>query len=315
MKIIYDIGRIKKFKRPVLAIGVFDGLHLGHRFVIKKTVKQAKRIRGISIVMTFYPHPNHVLRPARYLPFLVSLKHRLKLIESLKVDVCIVVDFTKNFSNLSAQDFVERFIIKNIRPQEIFVGSNFTFGKSRGGHVGLLKKLGDFYGFKTREIAPFKLSGKIISSTLIRSLIKKGNLKKAGLFLGRPVSILGKVIKGEKRGRVLGFPTANISVSFEVMPYSGVYAVKIVFKKRKFLGIAFIRKQSPFKKNLKSALEVHIFNFKENLYGQEIEVEFYKKIRPEKRFKNSDALKKQIENDAQEVKKIFSHFKPTVKTS
>ncbi|MDP2939387.1 MAG: bifunctional riboflavin kinase/FAD synthetase [Candidatus Omnitrophota bacterium] len=313
MQVIYDISKIKQFKKAVLAIGVFDGLHLGHQLVIKKTVEEAKKINGKTIVLTFFPHPNHVLKPAKYLPFLVSLKHRLKLIEKLGVDVCILVNFTENFSNLSARNFVERFLVKKIKPRKIFVGADFTFGKDKNGNVDLLRKLGDFYGFKTKEIPRLKISGEVISSTLIRGLIKDGNLNKASLFLGRPVSILGKVMKGKGIGRVLGFPTANITNSHEVMPSTGVYAVRVAFNKRKFLGMAYIAGPRLYK-NLKPFLEVHVFNFKKNLYGKEIEVEFYKKIRKEKRFKHQNALRKEIGNDAKKVKKFFSPH-PNLKTA
>ncbi len=309
MKVIYEIGRIKKFKNPVLAIGVFDGLHLGHQLVIKKVVRTAKKIRGTSVVLTFFPHPHPVLTDAKNFPLLISLKQRLGLIENLGVDVCIVVNFTKDFSNLTASDFVKDFLIKKINPREIFVGSDFAFGKDKSGNAELLERLGRSYGFKTRQIPPFKIGGRVVSSTLIRGLITKGELKKASLFLGRPVTILGRVVKGKGKGRVLGFPTANIYPSFKVMPKSGVYAVKMILKKRKFPGMAFIR-NSP-----KPAFEVHIFNFREDIYSEEIEVEFYNKIRTIKRFKKPDSLKKQIEDDEKKARKFFRKIHSAANTS
>jgi riboflavin kinase/FMN adenylyltransferase len=186
------------------------------------------------------------------------------------------------------------------------VGTGFTFGKRRSGNVKLLERLGDFHGFKIREIAPFKLSGKIVSSTLIRSLIKKGKLSTARLFLGRPVSILGKVIKGKGLGRILGYPTANISILNEAAPPSGVYAVKVIFNKIKLPGMAFINSEPQNKRGIRrTVLEVHIFNFNKNIYGKGIETEFYKKIRAKKTFKRLNFLKKQIESDSIIVKKFF----------
>ncbi len=314
MKVIYDSGQNKKFqfRNPVLAIGIFDGLHLGHQYIIKRTVAEAKRIGGTSIVLTFYPHPNHVLKSEDF-SLLVSLKHRLKLIEELRVDVCIIVDFTKRFSSLAAEEFVENFIITKIGPLVVFVGADFTFGKNRTGNVDLLKKIGVQCGFKTIRIAPLRILGKIISSTLIRSLIRKGKLNKASSFLGRPVSILDSVIKGEGLGNTLGFPTANVFCVEQALPPPGVYAVRIISKKIKFLGMAFNLGMLPsFKeRKIKANLEVHIFNFRKNIYGQEIEVEFYKKIRAVKKFKKPNSLKEQIGHDAREVKRFFRQFNPT----
>jgi len=310
MKVIYGIGRIKKFNNPVLAIGVFDGLHRGHQLIIKKVVRSAKKVRGTSIVLTFHPHPNHVLKNRKKFPLLVSLEQRLKLIENLGIDVSIVVNFSKDFSSLSAEDFVKNFLIKKIKPREVFVGSDFAFGKDKSGNAELLRRLGEVYGFKTRQIPPLKISAQVISSTLIRNLISSGQLDKASLFLGRRVSVLGRVVKGRGIGRILGFPTANIYPSSDVLPPSGVYAVKMVLNKRKLSGMAFIRNSF-----LKPAFEVHAFNFRKNIYSQEIEVEIYNRIRAAKRFKKLDSLKRQIKDDEKEVRKFFLQLHSPPNTS
>jgi riboflavin kinase/FMN adenylyltransferase len=307
MKIIYGSGRIKKLNllKPVLAIGIFDGVHLGHKLIIKSAVKKAREINGTSVVMTFYPHPENVLNNQNKLALLVSLKHRLKLIEELKVDVCIVINFTKRFADFSAKEFVYRFIAENIKPRIIYIGGNFNFGKNKIGKFGLLRTMGNQLGFKVMKIAPLKISGSIVSSTLIRGLIRKGKLGRASLFLGRQVSVLGKVIRGKGIGRILGFPTANVFCQQEVMPSPGVYAIKAAMDKRKFLGMAFNVGALSSINKIKANLEAHLFNLNKNIYGQEIEIEFYKKIRSVKRFKKQQSLKKQIENDAKEVKKYF----------
>ncbi len=312
MKIIYERGQLKKlnFKNPVLAIGIFDGVHLGHQLVIKRTVEEAKRINGTSIVLTFFPHPQHILKPGPNLALLIPLEERLRLINELKVDVCIVVNFTKNFAAFSAEDFVRDFIINKIKPLVIFVGADFNFGKDRQGDVEMLSRMGILHGFETVKIAPLKILGMPISSTLIRKLINKCEFAKASLFLGRPISVLGKVIKGKGLGRILGFPTANIVCLNQAIPPAGVYAVKVILKKRKLLGMVFnIGLQQPNKKKLKANLEVHIFDFCKNLYGRELNIEFYEKIRSVKKFKKQDSLIKQIEEDAKRVKKFFLHFK------
>lgn len=319
MKTIYDNGQFKglKFKNPVLAIGVFDGVHRGHQHIIRKTISAAKKIGGTSIILTFYPHPEHVLKKIKYPDLLASLNYRLKLIAALKADVCIVINFTKKFSDFSAEEFIINFILKKFKPRYIFVGSDFVFGKNRSGNIEFLKKLGSLYGFKTIKVKPLKINGKIISSTLIRSLIKKGDLQEAGLLLGRSVSVSGTVKRGKGVGRILGFPTANISNLGQAIVPSGVYAVKVVLKNKKFLGMAFnVRVSDRFKnKKIKANLEVHIFNFRKNIYGQEIEVEFYKKMRNVKKFKEIHSLKRQIENDAKEVKKFFHQMPSLINAS
>ena len=205
---------------------------------------------------------------------------------------------------------MNNFIIKKINPKTIYVGDNFNFGSNKSGDVELLERMGRRLGFRAVKIRHLKISGRIISSTLIRSLIRGGNLARASLFLGRPVSVFGEVIKGKGVGRILGFPTANVFCPQEAMPSPGVYAIKSIINGRKLLGMAFhIGAFAYSKKNkIKANLEAHLFNFNNNLYGEEIEIEFYKRIRPIKRFKNQDYLKKQIENDAREVRKFFRSF-------
>lgn len=307
MKVIYGIGKAKRpSQNPVLAIGVFDGLHLGHRYLLEKVVRQAKRLRGISMVMTFFPHPLHVLKPDCSPPFLVPLKQRLKLMEQLGIEVCLVVHFTRKFSYLTATRFMEEYIIQSINPQEIFIGRDFKFGHARQGDSRLLRDFGKIYGFKVYVVAPRKEYGDVISSTRIRSLIATGRLALAQRLLGRPVSILGQVRKGDGRGKTLGFPTANIHPVGQVLPPCGVYAVEVVVKNKTYRGMANIgRRPSFYEENSPVHVEVHIFDFHKNIYKREIEVRFFRKIRAEKQFISVEELMRQLRKDEQTIRMCF----------
>ena len=226
MKVIYGIGKTKfPFPNPVLTIGVFDGLHKGHQKLIRQMVRRAEKLKGTSIVMTFHPHPIKVLHPQKYLPYIISLDYRLKLINQLNVNVCYVVKFTKKLSDLTPEKFVEKYIVQEINPKEIYIGPDFSFGKDHKGSGEALKALSKEYGFKVKPVKAFLLKESVpchetfqkIGSTLIRYLISEGRLKEAAKYLGRRVSIMGKVMHGDARGRKLGFPTLNIYPADEVI--------------------------------------------------------------------------------------------------
>jgi len=299
MKVIYGIGKVKKvFKNTVLAIGVFDGLHIGHQKLIKAAVKKAKLLGGPAIVMTFSPHPVQVLKPDNYLPFVISLPHRLKLIERLDVMACVVVHFTKQFSQLAAGEFIKRYLVDRINPMEIFVGNDFRFGKDRGGTLEYFKESGRKYGFKVNTVFPVKGGRTKIGSSRIRRLIINGKLHSAKNFLGRNVSVMGKVVRGQQRGKGLGFPTANIFPENAVVPPVGVYVAYIVIDNKRFEGMANVGRRPTFhRKNNNINVEVHIFDFKRTLYGKEVTVEFVKKIRNEKEFAKKEKLIAQLKRD------------------
>jgi len=307
MKVIYGIGKVKKvFQNTVLAIGVFDGLHIGHQKLIKTAVKRAKSLGGPAIVMTFSPHPVQVLKPDKYLPFVVSLPHRLKLIEDLGVVICVVVHFTKRFSQMSPREFVKRYIVERINPKEIFVGDDFRFGKDRGGTLDYFKGVGDKHGFKVNSVLPVNGGSNKIGSSRIRQLIIGGKITAAKKYLGRHVSVMGTVRRGERRGKILGFPTANIFPENAVIPPLGVYAVHVIIGKEKFNGMANIGKRPSFNRNGgKVNIEVHIFNFNKELYNKDIIVEFVKKIRNERVFDTKEKLIAQLKRDQAKTQSIL----------
>jgi riboflavin kinase/FMN adenylyltransferase len=302
MKVIHGINKIKKFKNPVVALGVFDGVHLGHRKILQEAVSKANGIKGTSVVLTFWPHPQGE-------ESLYSLEHRLRLIEELGIDVCIVVNFNKHFAKIKADDFIQDILVKRIGARHILVGKNFRFGRNAEGDFKTLNKTCKNYNFKVRIFDVIRIDTKPISSTYIRTLIKKGDLTKAQKLLGRPVSILGTVIKGVSQGHKLGFPTANIDPHHEVIPPQGVYAVEVIFKNKRFNGACNIGPKPRFStqysiRNTQYAktIEVYIFDFKKNIYGEYLEIQFLKKVRDEKKFKTVQDLVSRIKKDVKAVK-------------
>ena len=307
MKVIYGIGKVKKTIRDaVLAIGVFDGLHLGHQKLIKAAVRRARSIQGPAIVMTFFPHPVQVLQPRNYLPFIVSLPHRLKLIEDLGADLCLVVRFTKRFSRLTAQRFIDRYLLGPVRPREIFVGSDFRFGRDRQGTADFFRTIGRRHDFKVHTVAPVRFAGQKIGSSRIRQLISDGKMPLAGRLLGRPVSVMGKVIRGDGRGKTLGYPTANIVPENDVVLPVGVYAVLVVIGPRCYAGMANVGRRPSFKKRQsRLGIEVHIFRFARNVYNRCVMIEFVEKIRDEKKFRSRESMIAQLKRDERKSRTIL----------
>jgi riboflavin kinase/FMN adenylyltransferase len=293
MKVIFGIGKVKRIRRAVVALGVFDGLHLGHLKVLKNLTHYAKRIKGKSVVITFSPHPQQK-------PDIYSLEHRLRLLQKIAIDLCIVIKFTPSFARISATEFIKNFLIKKIHPFALFVGENFTFGTGAAGDPALLRKFAKRRIFRLKTFPVYKVRKKTISSTYIRRLILDGKLSTAASLLGRPVSILGTVITGSRLARYLGFPTANIKPHHEVLPPAGVYLVKVIFQQEKFKGLCYIGTRPTLKKPRPSCathIEVHIFEFRKNIYAKKLEIQFMKKIRPEKRFASLKLLTRQIRKD------------------
>ncbi len=299
MKVIYGINKIRKNRAAVVAMGVFDGVHRGHKEILKAAVAKARQVKGVSIVVTFWPHPQ--LQESLY-----SLEHRLRLFAELGIDLCVVINFTRHFSRISAVDFVKKVLVDKLCARYIYVGKDFRFGRNTQGSFILLEKLGERYGFEAKGFAIVKHRGRAISSTLIRGIIKQGKIREAQALLDRPVSILGTVVKGTSLGRILGFPTANINPHHEVIPAEGIYAVRIIFKRKKFMGACYIGRK-PTVKSLKKAIgvEVYILNFKRNIYGENLEIQFVRKVRPDKKFSSLETLSSQIRKDIICVRKIL----------
>jgi len=306
MKVIYGIGRLKLRRKSCLAVGVFDGLHIGHRSIIAKTVSIAKKNKALSVVLTFFPHPDSVIHSGNKSPLLISLKHRISLIASLGVDVCVVVKFNSGFRNMSAEDFVRNILARKFNVGYLVLNRNFTFGKDRIGGEKLVKNLSRRFNFKVYFQRDIKAGGSIISSTLIRSLIKSGNLNRAYRLLGRRVEVVGTVVGGDRRGRRLGFPTANIDPHHEVIPPKGVYLIEAYLKDKKLFGLANIGLRPTFEERNKEIIEIHLLNFRRNIYNKDLRIVFLKKLRNEKQFKQRLHLIKQINRDVRFARHFFS---------
>jgi len=293
-------------RHSIVTIGVFDGVHIGHRKVIKAVVRRARSLRLKSIVVTFDPHPLKVIRPKYKVPSLISLDHRIRLVKELGADTVAILRFTETVADFRPEDFVKHILINKLGAREIFVGENFYFGKGARADAETLKAVAGNLGIKVRIIKPVRIDGRIASSSAIRRLILKGDIRKAARFLGRPVSILGTVVSGSRFARVLGYPTANINPHHEAIPPFGVYAVMVNYNGRLYKGLLNIGTRPTFfsPRDKEPQIEVHIFGFNKSIYGRDIEVLFVKKLRDERKFASEKSLIQQIKKDEKAAKQI-----------
>ena len=304
MKVIRGIYNYKYTQNTFLTMGTFDGVHLGHRFLIDKMIMQAKNNDATAAVLTFDAPPKAILGSKAKTPMLTPAFKKELLLAELGVDVLIEQKFTKHFSEIEYDAFIQQFILSIIKPKHIFVGHDFRFGRQRMGDVDKLRKVLRQNNIAFTVAEPFLLNNERVSSTLIRKLLLNGDVSTARKFLGRPYSIYGSVCKGSKLAAPLGYPTANINHKFEVTPSDGVYAVKVIIKKREFRGICYIG-PSPTFHIKKKKIEVHIFDYSGILYGADIKVLFYNKIRNPELFDNEQELVSQIKRDIEAVHSYF----------
>lgn len=310
MELIKNIDKIEKpFKNAVITIGNFDGVHIGHQALFHEVIEKADTIDGTSIVMTFEPHPVRVLKQNGHLPLITLYEQKIELIENSGVDVLICVPFTEEFAAISAKTFVEDILLKSIGMKAIVVGKDYTFGRNREGDIDLLQTYAKNLGFEV-VVADWIQTSKNwpgrISSTRTRELVEEGKVDEAQKLLGRYYQIRGVVTTGRNRGgRLLGFPTANITLHDELCPKNGVYAVAVDCMGEIFQGVANIGYSPTFDDNVFS-VEVHILDFNENIYGQKIRVDFVKRIRDEKKFSNISELSDQIKKDIVKARKTLS---------
>ena len=302
MKIFKNFNISQKYKNSAIAIGNFDGFHLGHQKVIKTGKYIAKKKNLKFGLLVFHPLPvmffNKKLKNFR----IDSLKQKIESSKKLGLDFIIIKKFDKKFSKTSAENFIDLILNRKLKAKLIFISKNFKFGKNRTGDIKLLKKKENLFNYKTETIKPLNRKNMIISSTLIRKNIKKGKINFANKMLGRYWTIEGKVIRGERRGRLIGFPTCNIDLGNYIIPKVGVYSsIVVINKKIKKKGIVNVGYKPTFGKN-KLLLEAHIFGLKKNLYDKSIKIMLTKFIRKEKKFKNMMQLKKQIKKDIKQAK-------------
>ena len=330
MEVINEIRNLyKKFKNPIVTIGTFDGVHLGHQKIIRKVISEAKRLKGTSIVVTFNKRPLGVFSRNKCSDLLMPLPDKIKKIKEMGVKVLIIIKFNKRIAKISAHTFIKNILYEKLRVNELIIGSKFRFGKDRIGDVELLKKMAKKYGFSLKIINEKKYNNTLVSSTRIRHLIKEGSLILATRFLGHPYTIAGYVNQGDRRGKFLGFPTANVKYDTKILVPRGVWVVYLEIENRKYKGICNVgirptfqkfencpAVQEPFNRTTsmistdlkyKNMMEVHIFNFNRNIYKKYIKITFVKKIRDEKVFSNTNELIRQIKKDINMAQKILSY--------
>jgi len=306
MRIIRGITSCcEKFPNPVLTLGNFDGVHLGHQAIFRKVVERAREIKGTSIAFTFEPHPLKVLAPERSPRLLNTFHGKMKLIESSGMQVVICADFDRQFAEQHPEDFARRILVEGIGLKEVYVGYDYAFGRGREGSIEFLKRMGGTYGFAVGVVEAVQVNGAVVSSSLVRDLVIDGRVDEAPRYLGRFYSIEGNVVTGESRGHTLGFPTANIHTTNELIPAYGVYAVRTLVGGRTIDGVAAIGVRPTFG-NGPVSIEVFLFDYDGNLYGKHLEVSFVKRLRGEQKFPDADALVKQMHRDVDDAKSALA---------
>ena len=306
MNIIYDLKELEKpLKNPVLTIGNFDGVHKGHLALFEKVKERAKAIGGVSAVMTFEPHPIKIMKPGNGPPLITLSKQKLNLISNVGIDVIFCIPFTHQFALISAQDFVQDLLVDRIGIKEIVVGYDYTFGHERKGNITLLKELGYKLRFKVHVLEPIHIDNTLVSSTSIRKLIEEGHISEVKKFLGRHYQISGSVITGANRGgRLLGFPTANLEPTDELIPKRGVYAVTVIMDDKTYNGVTNIGYNPTFGDNTLS-VETHLLDFSKDIVGENIRINFIQRLRDEKTFGSVNELTQQIDRDIQRAREIL----------
>jgi len=307
--IIHKDYRNLRIPDPFVTIGVFDGVHLGHQALLRQLVAAAREKGSESVVITFDPHPKHVLsQDNENLLFLTTLTEKGKLLEKLMVDHLIVINFTKDLGNIEARDFIRDVLVKSIGIKHLLVGYNNQFGKARGGDISKIREYARVYGFTVDQAEGVSGEEGIISSTAIREALLSGDLANANKWLGYSYQVTGKVVEGKKLGRSLGFPTANIKPDedHKLIPANGVYAVEVLIEnelRQGVLSIGYNPTVDPGRKT--RSIEVNIFDFEDDLYGKSVTVFFRYRLRDEKRFENTDQLRKQMAHDRDEALKLL----------
>ena len=299
MKVYSSIDEFQNVERPIVTTGTFDGVHFGHRKIIDRLKDLAQSCRGETVLLTFSPHPRMVLFPDdQDLKLLNTIEEKKNLLEKAGIQHLIIHPFTKEFSRTSSINFVKDILVNKLKTHKLVIGYNHHFGRNREGSVDNLHELSELYNFNIHSVGPCLLNDQSISSTKIRDGISKGNIELTNRFLGYHFTLTGLVVKGKGMGRGIGFPTANIRVQDQnkIIPLDGVYAVNIIYDKKIFKGMLNIGKNPTFS-NAELSIEVHLFDFDQDIYNQLITLELVKRIRNEIKFSCVEDLQKQLHMD------------------
>ena len=306
MEVLRSIPELSHLPGPLfLAIGVFDGVHLGHHAVISTSAEHARAANGTPVVVTFDPHPEKILRPEKAPHLLTATPHKIALIRALGVGHLLIIPFDKHFAATEPEDFVKQLVEHSKPLREICVGHEWSFGRNRRGNLLLLKKLGGQFDFNVVGIPPVGVNGEIVSSTTIRRAVEAGDLTKAATMLGREYTILGTVVHGDNLGKKIGFPTANLSAHSEQFPPNGVYVADAKLDGVIYPGVVNLGHRPTISSSKSDrVLEVYLLDFDGDIYGKDLELRFIRYLRPEKKFENVDALVRQIERDVQQAREF-----------
>ena len=304
MKVYNHIDEFKQIKNAVVTIGTFDGVHIGHQKIISRLQEVARQKGGETVILTFFPHPRMILHPDDLNIKLIStMDEKAERLANLGIDHLIITPFTRDFSNLSPQEYIREILVKKIGTTQIIIGYDHRFGKDRSGGLKELQHYSSELGYQVEEIPEQDIDEVAISSTTIRNAILSGDIKTAENFLGYPFHLTGKVIKGDQIGRKIGFPTANLFIeeSYKLIPSDGIYAVRVDFKNgegnlKRANGMAYIGHR-PTINGMSRNIEVNIFDFKEDIYGQTIRLNFLEYMRDDQKFNSLEELKEQLSLD------------------
>ena len=307
MRIFDNLKSYSSKKESILTIGTFDGVHIGHNKILKRLIQDSKKNNLSSLVMTFFPHPRMILNKSHEIKMIDTIDEKINLLEKTGLDNLIIHPFDNNFSKIRAKEFVEEILVKKLKIKEIIIGYDHKFGKDREASVEDLKKFGKDYMFTVKEIPAQEIDSIAISSTKIRNAILNGEIEKCNKFLGRNFILTGKVVYGEGLGKKIDFPTANIEIkeTYKIIPKNGVYLVKTKINSNTYFGMMNIGIR-PTVGGRNKSLEIHFFNFKDNIYGKNVSIEIIKKIRDEEKFSSIDQLKIQLKKDEQFCLKLIN---------
>ncbi|MBN2410313.1 bifunctional riboflavin kinase/FAD synthetase [candidate division KSB1 bacterium] len=311
METFWDFNNIYPKSDSILTVGTFDGIHLGHIEIIKELVLRVKKSKAKSTLVTFEPHPGLVIgkRGPTPLALLTTIEEKIDVLASIGLERLVITNFTGSFASMTAEEFVQNILINKLNMKQIVIGHDHSFGKDRKGDFNLLVELGKKYNFEVDAIDPIRVNNEIVSSTKIRNLLFNGEIQKANEIIGRNYSIRGQVVKGDGRGRELGFPTANIRSysQYKLIPKEGVYATKIKINNKVFNSVTYIGPRPTFNLNQK-VIEVHIDKFDKEIYNKEVELYFTHFIREDKKFKTKSELVPQIQSDKNDAMKILNRI-------
>jgi riboflavin kinase/FMN adenylyltransferase len=305
MKLFHGTDNAEINRPTVLTLGVFDGLHLGHQLIMRAVVERARATNAVPTVITFDPHPRAVLHPVSAPPLLQTFDQKLEAFGVLGIEQAIVIRFDAEFAQIRAEEFLREVVRERLQAKEVYLGRGFAFGRNREGNIELLKAVSEQLGFHADEVAEVRLRGQRISSSRIRELLAEGRVNLARRMLGRPYGVEGRVVRGDERGRTLGFPTANVQPQNRVIPRHGVYVTATLIEGPWRRSVTNVGMRPTFESGAAPSVETHVMNWQGDLYGDVVRVRFLHRLRAERKFASVAQLKTQIEQDVGRATRYF----------